>query len=93
MKPVTTIPIMPQPWYHEHAGPSLFNSWSWTHFAWGMAARKYGTEYGIGFWFALLLHTFYELVEGRLFPIQHRDPSMLNHVGDTIAFAAGWGVA
>jgi hypothetical protein len=34
-------------------------------------------------------HTIYEAIEGAIFPLEFRDPSMRNHVGDTIAFAAG----
>jgi hypothetical protein len=76
------------PWYREHPGPALFNEWTWTHFAWGMLARKY-----VGLIAALALHTVYEMIEGALFPLPDRDPSMRNHVGDTVALAAGWYVA
>jgi hypothetical protein len=47
----------------------------------------------VGFIPAVLIHTAYESVEGYLFPIENRDASMMNHVGDTIAFMAGWAVA
>ena len=78
----------PQPWYHEQPGPELFNSWTWTHFAWGMASARAG----VGFLNAFLLHTGYEMVEGFIFPWEDRDVSMRNHVGDTVAFLAGWAV-
>lgn len=37
----------------------------------------------------LVAHTIYESIEGYIFPAEFRDVSMLNHIGDTIAFAAG----
>ena len=76
---------MPRPWFHETPEPHLFNEWTWTHFAWGMASAGFARTW----WSALLLHTMYEAVEGRIFPLKHRDASMLNHVGDTVAFLAG----
>lgn len=81
-----------KPWYHETTEPALFNEWTWSHFAWGMAAAKFGPEHGIGFLGAVVLHTIYESVEGFIFPDPNRDVSMRNHAGDTIAFAAGWAV-
>ncbi len=42
---------------------------------------------------AVAVHTLYEMVEGNLFPREHRDVSMLNHVGDSIAFVAGYFLA
>lgn len=74
-----------QPWFHETPGPALFNEWTITHVLWGMAAVRF-----LGFWPALGLHTFYEMIEGRIFPDPHRDVSTLNHAGDTMAFAVGY---
>ena len=80
------IPAAPDvPWYHETAQAKLFNEWTWTHFAWGMVSAGMVRTW----WQALLLHTVYEAVEGQVFPSQHRDVSMRNHVGDTVAFMAG----
>lgn len=79
-----------QPWFHETPRPHLFNEWSWTHFAWGMASSGL-IRSDLS---ALAAHTAYEALEGGLFPVQHRDTSMLNHVGDTLAFMAGrWALA
>lgn len=73
------------PWFHETAGPSLLNEWTWTHVAWGVASAKLtGDEFT-----ALAAHTLYEAVEGRIFPDPYRDVSFVNHVGDTLAFIAG----
>ena len=74
------------PWYFEKTGPSFFNAWSLTHVGWGalfqlMFPKRYVT--------GLVLHTIYESIEGYIFPAAFRDTSMRNHVGDTIAFAAG----
>ena len=74
-----------QPWYHETVGPLLVNKWTVTHVAWGVASVKYVDS----FWLALGLHTLYEMVEGGIFPLPHRDVSMLNHVGDSLAFVVG----
>ena len=79
---------MRQPWFHEAAGPSLFNEWTVAHILWGMVSAQ-----RMGLWAALGLHTLYEAVEGRLFPVPHRDVSGLNHAGDTLAFLAGRWVA
>lgn len=80
------IPPAPDvPWYHESPSAQLFNEWTWTHFAWGMATASLIPNW----WMALLAHTVYEAIEGRIFPVQNRDVSMVNHVGDTVAFMAG----
>ena len=72
-------------WFHETAGPSPFNEWTWTHVAWGVASAKLtGDEFA-----ALAAHTLYEAVEGWIFPGPYRDVSFVNHVGDTLAFVAG----
>lgn len=76
---------MRQPWFHETVGPGFTNEWTITHVAWGMLSARY-----LGPWGALAAHTLYELVEGRIFPDPHRDVSMRNHVGDTLAFMMGW---
>ena len=74
-----------KPWYYETTQPQLFNEWTWTHFAWGMLSKQYTQSHLV----ALAGHTLYEVLEGNLFPGPMRDTSMLNHVGDTIAFLAG----
>ena len=74
------------PWYFEKTGPSFFNAWSLTHLGWGALFQLlFPDRYVTG----LVLHTIYESIEGRIFPLEFRDSSMRNHVGDTIAFAAG----
>lgn len=84
--PVEVIPPAPDvPWYHETTQAKLFNEWTWTHFAWGMVSAGVVSTW----WQALVLHTLYEMVEGRVFPNQNRDVSFRNHVGDTVAFMAG----
>lgn len=74
-----------QPWFHETPAPNLFNEWTWTHFAWGLASARLVRSHLI----ALAAHTGYEAIEGRIFPDPHRDVSLLNHVGDSVAFLAG----
>ena len=78
--------MMDRPWWYESAGPSLWNEWTWTHITWGMIAR----EWTDSFLLALAVHTLYEMGEGRIFPREHRDVSARNHLGDTVAFMAGW---
>ena len=74
------------PWYFEKTGPALFNEWSVTHLGWGALFQLlFPDRYVTG----LVLHTIYESIEGYIFPVEFRDASMRNHVGDTIAFAAG----
>jgi hypothetical protein len=77
------------PWYYEKPGPALFNAWSFPHLVTGLLASRY-VDYPVG----LLGHTIYESVETD-FKIarQERDTSFLNHVGDTIAFTAGFFLA
>ena len=74
------------PWYFEKTGPALFNEWSLTHLGWGALFQAVFPERKLT---GLVLHTIYESVEGYIFPLEFRDASMRNHVGDTIAFAAG----
>ena len=74
------------PWYFEKTGPSFFNAWSVTHLGWGALFQLlFPNRYVTG----LVMHTIYESIEGYIFPLEFRDSSMRNHVGDTIAFAAG----
>ncbi len=74
------------PWYFEKTGPAFFNEWSLTHVAWGALFQLlFPDRYVAG----LVLHTIYESIEGYIFPAEFRDVSMRNHVGDTVAFAAG----
>jgi hypothetical protein len=79
---------MRRPWYHESPGPEYFNHWTLAHVVSGMFARSAG----LTLLEAVLLHTAYEFVEGSIFPIEHRDVSIKNHVGDSIAFLAGFTV-
>jgi len=75
-----------RPWWFEATGPAYFNAWSFAHVGWGALFQLLFPErYLTG----LVLHTIYEAVEGHIFPAQDRDVSMENHLGDTIAFAAG----
>ena len=78
-----------QAWFFETPGPALFNEWSWTHFAWGLASWRLTKNH----WVGLAGHTLYEAVEGEIFPVEARDTSFENHVGDTLAFLAGRVVA
>ena len=74
------------PWYFEKTGPAFFNEWSVAHLGWGALFQLvFPDRYVTG----LVLHTIYESIEGYIFPLKFRDASMRNHVGDTIAFAAG----
>lgn len=78
------------PWYFEKTGPAFFNEWSITHVGWGALFQfLFPNRYVTG----LVLHTIYESIEGHIFPAEFRDTSTRNHVGDTIAFAAGMLVA
>lgn len=72
-------------WFYETPGPALFNEWTWTHFAWGLASWPLMKSHMVG----LAAHTLYEFTEGEIFPVQARDTSFENHVGDTVAFLAG----
>ena len=74
------------PWYFEKTGPALFNEWSLTHLGWGALFQLLFPDRRIT---GLVLHTIYESIESYIFPLQFRDASTRNHVGDTIAFAAG----
>lgn len=73
------------PWYHERKGPDYFNAWTVTHAAWGAVASGF-----IPFTGALILHTLYETIEQDIFPLEDRDISLRNHVGDTLGFVAGY---
>jgi len=79
------------PWYFEKTGPSFFNAWTFAHIGWGVLFQTvFPDRYVAG----LVTHTIYESIEGNIFPADFRDKSMRNHVGDTIAFAAGmWAIA
>ena len=74
------------PWYFEKTGPAVFNEWSLTHLGWGALFQLLFPDRRLT---GLVLHTIYESIEGYIFPLEFRDASMRNHVGDTIAFAAG----
>ena len=75
-----------RPWYFEKTGPSFFNAWSLTHLGWGALFQLlFPDRYVTG----LVLHTIYESIEGHIFPLEFRDASLRNHVGDTLAFTAG----
>ena len=74
------------PWYFEKTGPALFNEWSFAHLGWGGLFQAVFPDRQLT---GLFMHTLYESIEGHIFPVEFRDSSMRNHVGDTIAFAAG----
>lgn len=74
------------PWYFEKTGPAIFNEWSLAHLGWGALFQAVFPNRQIT---GLVVHTIYESIEGYIFPVEFRDSSMRNHVGDTIAFAAG----
>ncbi len=76
-----------RPWYYEAGQRRLFNSWSLAHLAWGVAAYWVFQQY----WPGITLHMAYELLEDVISPRPPggRDPSFINHLGDTIAFIAG----
>ena len=89
---VTTTPT-PQrklPWYYEDPGPAFFNGWSLVHVGSGALFQTLVPNRPI---LGLALHTAYEAIEGFIFTREDRDPSMRNHIGDTIAFAAGMWLA
>ena len=74
-----------QAWFFETPGPAFFNEWTWTHFAWGLVSWPLMKSHVLG----LAAHTAYEFAEGDIFPVQARDTSLKNHVGDTLAFLSG----
>lgn len=74
------------PWYFEKTGPAFFNEWSLAHVGWGVVWQLLFPGRLLA---GLVVHTIYESIEGYIFPAEFRDVSMRNHVGDTIAFAAG----
>lgn len=78
--------MMPVPWFHEQQGPELVNVWTLTHVMWGAVVAHFTDSLPL----AMVLHTFYESIEGQIFPVEHRDVSLKNHVGDSIGFAAGF---
>ena len=86
--PVATTSQVPKkvPWYFEKTGPAFFNEWSLTHLGWGALFQLLFPDRRLT---GLVLHTIYESIEGYIFPVEFRDASMRNHVGDTLAFAAG----
>lgn len=85
----TIHPQKKVPWYFEKTGPAFFNEWSLTHVAWGALFQYLFPGKKVA---GLVLHTLYESIEGYIFPADFRDVSFRNHVGDTIAFAAGMAV-
>lgn len=75
-----------QPWWFEDPAPHVLNRWSLVHVATGAAfGAAFPGRYLAGF----VLHSAYEAVEGRLFPIEQRDASFRNHVGDSLTFLLG----
>ena len=75
--------------YHEEGQGRFFNAWTLVHFSVGVLSWTALRSQVMG----LVLHTIYESIEGDFFPSDHRDRSMNNHVGDTIAFLAGSAIA
>lgn len=84
------IPQKQLPWYFEKTGPSFFNVWSLAHVASGALFEVLFPERFVA---GLVTHTIYEAIEGHIFPAEFRDTSVRNHVGDSLAFAAGMWVA
>jgi hypothetical protein len=75
--------------YHEEGQGRYFNAWTLVHFSTGVWAwTVLRSQLG-----GLLIHTIYEAIEGDYFPSDHRDRSIKNHVGDTLAFLAGSSLA
>lgn len=72
-------------YFHEDGQNQFFNAWTLVHFSVGVLSWTVLRSEAVG----LALHTVYEGVEGNFFPSDHRDRSMKNHVGDTIAFLGG----
>lgn len=83
-----SVPSAPKkhPWYFEDPGPAFFNGWSLVHAGSGALFQTLVPNRPI---LGLAIHTVYEMIEGFIFRREDRDPSMKNHVGDTIAFSAG----
>ena len=76
---------MSKKWYHESGQGQFMNKWSLAHFLFGIASYKiFKNQYE-----GLVWHTLYEFLEQDLYPIEDRDTSMTNHVGDTVFFLAG----
>jgi len=76
-------------YFHEEGQGQLFNAWSLVHFSVGVLSWTLLRSQLAG----LVAHTIYESVEGEFFPSDHRDRSMTNHIGDTVAFLAGSSLA
>ncbi len=75
--------------FNEAGQGRWFNAWSLVHFSVGVLSWTLLRSQLAG----LVVHTVYESVEGEFFPSDHRDRSMENHLGDTVAFMAGSGLA
>jgi hypothetical protein len=78
--------VSTKPWYHETVGPQFFNEWTIVHVVTG---ALWGAIWPRRVLSGMVAHTLYEMVEGKLFPVDQRDVSMRNHVGDSLAFLAG----
>ena len=72
--------------FYEPSGPALFNRWTAAHVGVGAISKREGIPLLAG----VILHTIYEAHEDKIFKRFNRDKSMLNHVGDTVAFIAGY---
>ena len=75
--------------FYEKGQGNFFNAWSLVHFSMGVISWTFLRSQVAG----LVIHTVYEAVEGEFFPWYYRDRSMVNHVGDTVAFMAGSALA
>lgn len=80
------VPQKNLPWYFEDPGPSLFNGWSFVHIGTGALFQTLVPNRPFA---GLVLHTLYEAIEGKIITREDRDPSMRNHIGDTLAFTLG----
>lgn len=79
-----------KPWYWEDPRGAWINAWTPVHVASGtLFALLRPKRYGEG----MILHTAYEVAEGSIFPVEARDTSAKNHVGDSAAFLAGMLIA
>ena len=76
--------------------PALFTSWSAVHFAAGVALESVFRDVRAGAWWAFGLHTVYEVKDYLIFASESGFMTCntpFNSVGDTLAFAAGYGTA
>lgn len=76
---------MSQPWFFESSQGQYFNEWTWTHVLWGGLLYYYLQDLPA----TMIAKIVYEMIEGQIFPVESRDTSMENHLGDLLAGLAG----